>query len=644
MHKLLQRQLRRHLKDAPPAESLSDFLNAVDDAYQQSDQDRALIERSLELTSLELNERNALLRAQINELEDTHIKLEQSISTLSAIFDSTGEAILSFDAHGKLIKCNDMASSLLSIPICEGTDTLHRFLVKIYRLVDNPSTIIHDLQHLKSTPKKHCFGILHLKNNQIYEYHSSPQLQGNNLLGRVWCFRNISDVKKNEALLIHQAHHDQLTNLPNRTLLEDRLKHALNLADGTSKSTAILYIDLDNFKKVNDTSGHQAGDQLLIEVASRIQNCLREQDTLARVGGDEFIILLENIQNNTLATIVSNRIIQALKEPFLLENEQYFISCSIGISLSPRDGTTSELLLKKADMAMYHAKSQGRSNFQHFDPALEQFALQYLSIENKLREALEQNHLEIHFQPQVNLSNLEFSSVEALIRWKDDNGKYISPITFIPVAEQAGLINEISNWVFHQSCQQIVYWRSLGLSPVTISINLSPRELLDTHLPQRLQHILQEYGISGEHFELEITETMFLEDIKFVKKVLSRIRALNISIAIDDFGTGYSSLRYLQQLPIDTLKIDKSFVLHLMDNPQDAAIANSIISLGKNLGIKVVAEGVENLSTSLYLKEQGCDLAQGFFYHRPTCAEKITSLLLHQHSANNTHIQGMLAE
>lgn len=629
MHKLLRRQIKRHLQTTPALEELTNFFNAVEQAYLQADQDRNLIERSLHLTSEELNERNNLLREQISELEDIHTRLEQSHSVLNAIFDATGEAIMSFDVAGHLVKCNQMALSLLSIDSVQKYQKMtYRSIVKIYRLLKDPTGFIHDLKKLENEPIREMFGFVSLKDGQVFEYHSSPQVRDNKLLGRVWCFRNITELKKNEALVQYQAQHDNLTKLPNRTLLKDRLEHALAFATGTGKSVAILYIDLDHFKKVNDTSGHQAGDQLLIEVAKRTQSCLREQDTLSRLGGDEFVVLLENINNHSLTTNICKRIMHALKEPFSLGNMQYFISCSIGISIYPKDGNNPEILLRKADMGMYHAKKLGRSNFQYFDPTLEKEALHYLSVENQLRQALLRDELEVYYQPQINLHDQSFDSTEALIRWKGPDGKMIPPIEFIPIAEQTGLISNISNWVLHKTCKQIITWQKMGLNPIKVSVNLSPKELLEHDLAARIQHILKQYNVPGHMIELEITETMFLEDITLVQDLLFQLRALDISIAIDDFGTGYSSMRYLQQLPIDTLKIDKTFILHLLENPQDAAIANSIISLGHNLRLNVIAEGVEDLATAEYLKEKGCHQAQGFYYHRPMDAASITELLL----------------
>lgn len=443
---------------------------------------------------------------------------------------------------------------------------------------------------------------------------------------------NIEDayklVKENERLIQYQAYHDALTDLPNRTLLLDRVKHAITRCARSEDFIAILFIDLDHFKKVNDSAGHQCGDELLIEVSQRIKNCLRSHDTLSRFGGDEFVVLLENLTSHKIISSICHRILKVLKEPFNLAAKSFYISSSIGVAIHPQDDENPEELIRKADLAMYHAKENGRGIFEFFNTAIERLVSYQLEIENKLHFAIENKELSIHYQPKIKTGSPEINSMEALLRWSPKIGKAISPVDFIPIAEKSGLIEDIDRWVIEQACIQIKQWQNMGIHNIRIAVNLSAQQFSNKSLVSEVKCILLKTGISGQCLEFEITESMLMENLDQVIIILQKLRELGITIAIDDFGTGYSSLNYLQRLPIDSIKIDQSFIRDYEENTNNSKIIDAIISLGHSLNLSVVAEGVEELKSARYLQEQQCDYIQGYYFYKPMPAQKMTELLL----------------
>lgn len=435
-------------------------------------------------------------------------------------------------------------------------------------------------------------------------------------------------VKENERVIQHQAYHDALTNLPNRTLLLDRITHAIARCARTGDFIAVLFIDLDDFKKVNDTAGHQCGDELLVEASQRIKHCLREHDTLSRFGGDEFVILLENLNSQDVISPICQRIISSLKKPIEISGKNFRISSSIGITVYPQDGKGSEELIRKADLAMYQAKENGRGIFEYFNIAMEHLRSYQLDIENKLHSAIENNEFFIHYQPKIEVNNKKINSMEALLRWTPTSGMPISPASFIPIAEKTNLIKVIDKWVLEQACIQIKSWKNSGINDVRIAINLSAQKFSNKALILDVKEVLLKTGITGENLEFEITESMLMENLNQAIIILKELRGLGITIAIDDFGTGYSSLNYLQKLPIDSIKIDQSFIRDYEKNKDNSKIINTIISLGHNLNLTVVAEGVEQLESVIYLQKQNCDYIQGYYFYKPMSAKEITKLLL----------------
>lgn len=621
-HKLLQRQMRRYCKDE--SQQPPNLLRAISDAYEQHEQELKILERSLFVTSQELNERNTLLKQQLEELSVTKTRLQRSLATLSATFDATGEVILVFDTHSRLVQSNEMGQRFLASEL-QGRSISWEAFCEILLYPE----LLHSINRsLAADPYQQLNGVFELSNGRFMEYHSAPQLNNNEWIGRVWCLRDVTEQKRNEALIEHQAYHDALTGLPNRTLLLDRIAHATDLCSRDQTGLAVLFIDLDNFKKVNDSEGHQQGDMLLKEVATRLQSCLSAQDTLSRLGGDEFIILLEGIVSDSDVTHKAQRLLETLGTPFEVRERQHFLTSSIGISLYPQDDTEAGSLLRKADMAMYRAKELGKNNFQFYSDALEQAALQMLEMERQLRQAIDNNELVLYLQPEVNIAEQRVTAVEALVRWIKPDGTLVPPDQFIPLAEQAGLIGRIGSVVLEIACRQLQQWQYKGLGDVTIAVNLSPIEFHDIALVERIRQLLTDYQIPGKNLVLEITESLFLEKTHEVEDIMHALSELGIGFALDDFGTGYSSFGCLQRWPIQYLKIDRSFLNNVTQEEQKAAIAHSIIDVGNNLGLQVIAEGIEDQATLDFVRDHGCALAQGYYLYRPMPCDQATQMIL----------------
>ena len=433
---------------------------------------------------------------------------------------------------------------------------------------------------------------------------------------------DISDRKDSEVLIEHLAYYDPLTDLPNRRMMQDRLDLAMKRSRRLNSPTALLYIDLDRFKQVNDTLGHQTGDLLLIEMSQRLQAVLREDDTICRLGGDEFAVILNNIQRDTDAALVADKLVEQAAFPFVLGETEVFVGASIGIALYPKDAADVESLVKHADIALYHAKEQGRSTYCFYNCELNEANSGRLALESSLRHALERSELSLVYQPKIDLASGSMVGVEALLRWNSPEHGTVSPARFIPLAEETRQIMPIGEWVLKTACCQQVAWQQQGLS-LTMAVNLSAVQFHTPNLIERIAVILDQTGIDPANLELELTESALVHSPAEAAETLENLRKLGVGIAIDDFGTGYSSLSYLKRFPVTTLKIDQSFVRDLARDSGDRAIAQSVVALGSNLSIKTVAEGVENLDQSVILKTMGCDLVQGFLYSRPLLPEQI---------------------
>ncbi len=439
--------------------------------------------------------------------------------------------------------------------------------------------------------------------------------------------RDITERMQAQQRLQYLAHHDALTSLPNRAMFLERLDHALTRARWTKRPLAVLFLDLDRFKNINDTLGHDIGDGALRVTAERLKSCVREGDTVARLGGDEFTVLLEDIANSADVPAVAQKITDALSRPFELEGREFAITTSIGISLFPNDGDDSLKLLRNADTAMYRAKDQGRNKFQFYSAEMSAKALEKFMLENSLRHALEREEFLLYYQPQVNLSTGRIGGVEALLRWQHPDLGLIPPVQFIPVAEETGLMKSIDEWVLRAACAQAQAWQSAGTPPVSMTVNLSGRTLSEPGLADTVGQALRATGLAPRFLELEITENVIMQNAPATVEMLAALNRMGVRLAIDDFGTGYSSLSYLKRFPIDTLKIDQSFVRDITTDSNDASIVTAIIAMGHGLGLKVIAEGVETQGQLGFLRNQGCDGIQGFLFSRPLPAAEIARLL-----------------
>lgn len=430
-----------------------------------------------------------------------------------------------------------------------------------------------------------------------------------------------------ERRIRHLAHYDNLTSLPNRTLLNQHLAEAINNARDRHRSVAVLFTDLDRFKYVNDTLGHQAGDQLLLSVAQRLRACVRDGDMVARTGGDEFVVVLDDLQEGSMPEDIAERILSSLARPFELCSQQVTVTPSIGIALYPTDGNDGEALIKNADAAMYLAKERGRNNFQFFDHGLSARYSERLDLENRLRHALDEEQLELFYQPQVDTLSGELIGMEALIRWRQPDGSMIPPDKFIPIAEECGLIVPIGAWVLQEACQQIQRWLREGICRVPVGVNLSARQFDDTGLLDTIKSALANANLPPAYLDLELTESLVMRNPEHTRGVLAECKKIGLQLSVDDFGTGYSSLANLKRFPIDRLKIDRSFIKDIVTEPDDAAIAQTIVAMAHTLRLEVIAEGVETEAQLALLRRWRCDAYQGYLCSRPVSASDMTTLL-----------------
>ncbi|HEV7816436.1 MAG TPA: EAL domain-containing protein [Janthinobacterium sp.] len=438
----------------------------------------------------------------------------------------------------------------------------------------------------------------------------------------VGVFSDITVVKQSQEKLDHMAHHDPLTALPNRLLFHDRLLHALQRAGRENEQLAILFIDLDRFKTVNDTLGHHIGDELLKLVASELSARLREGDTLARLGGDEFILLLENIDGQYGASLVAEKLMTMFEQPFLVAGHELFVTCSVGISLFPNDATDLNMLIRNADVAMYQAKARGRNGYRFYAPSMTGEGVERLRLETFLRRSIEKNEVFLNFQPQVEIDTGRLIGVEALVRWNHPELGLIPPARFIPLAEDTGYINQLGQWVLYESCRQMMRWQQAGLAVPKIAVNVSVKQFERGSIVAMVAEILKETGLEPHRLQLEVTESVIM-NTGDAMVFINDLHSIGVGLAIDDFGTGYSSLAYLKQLPVQTLKIDRSFIKDISTDVNDEAIAIAIIQLGKSLNLSVIAEGVETQDQADFLLRHGCKLAQGYFYSRPEMPDQV---------------------
>jgi diguanylate cyclase (GGDEF)-like protein/PAS domain S-box-containing protein len=445
--------------------------------------------------------------------------------------------------------------------------------------------------------------------------------------GAVIVFRDVSAARAMALEMAHSAQHDFLTGLPNRMLLNDRVSQAISAAPRRMKKVAVLFLDLDGFKHINDSLGHSTGDKLLQSVAKRLVDCVRASDTVSRQGGDEFVVLLSEMEQSEDAAITARRMLQLIAEPHSVDQHELHVTTSIGVSVYPDDGQDAETLIKNADTAMYQAKEHGRQSYKFFKPAMNVRAVERQSIEESLRRAVERQEFSLQYQPKINVRTGEITGAEALLRWSHPVRGPVSPAQFIPVAEDCGLILPIGNWVLREACTQARAWLDAGLPLGTMAVNISAMEFRDDNFLDNVFATLKETNLDPRSLELELTESVLMKRAESAASVLKTLRAGGVQVAVDDFGTGYSSLSYLRKFPIDALKIDQSFVRQITSAPDDTTIVTAVISMGRSLRLRVVAEGVETREELEFLQGHLCDEAQGYYFSRPVLPGQFALLL-----------------
>lgn len=560
-----------------------------------------------------------------NERDKIEKALRENEEKYRAVVRQISEGIILIDPiTKKIIEANQAYSSLI------GHSNQEILTLKLYDLVaadpDIIDSIIRKIQknRLNLTQEsihRHIDGtLINVEVNISTIYYSAKEFI-------CYAVRDITERKLAEEMLRYYACHDSLTELGNRNLFNEQLYKAIARAQRYQCQFGVMFIDLDRFKNINDTLGHDIGDKLLQSLAKRIKKCLRSADVIARWGGDEFTILLSEIKHSEDASIVAERIFESLKKPFQIMENQLYGHLSIGIAIYPQDGDNLETLLKNADIALYRMKDEGGNNYQYYNPSMNQKKTELLRMEGYLYEAIKQNQLELYYQPQINVKTNKILGMEALIRWHHPILGTVSPAQFIPIAEQTGLIKSIGEWVLFTACKQNKKWQNLGLPPLQVAVNLSPRQFQQQNLVSRFNEILKQTELDPKYLELEITESIIIKHPELAQHILNQLKNLGISISMDDFGTGYSSLGYLKKFPFKKIKIDQSFVKELKNEPEDIAIISAVITLGKGFDLQVVAEGIETLEQLNLLKELQCEIMQGYYFSHPLPVEEATNFI-----------------
>ncbi len=554
----------------------------------------------MEKQELLIEERTSEIRVKNSELEKVVRELEHLSREKELILNSVGEGIFGLDLEEQITFCNPAAESMLGYARGEliGQD------YKILLTADD---------NLKDNVK------FHKKDGSAFsvEYGRSSIKEDGKVIGEVVTFRDVTKRKQMEEEIRYLAYYDNLTDLPNRVLLEDMLNQEITNAKKLKQNLAVLYLDLDRFKLINDSLGHSYGDILLKDVANRLTNSVPPEAIVSRQGGDEFMIILPNLQRNNEVAKLVGKLGVAFAEPFSLKENEVNIKASIGISLYPEDGNTAEILIKNADAAMYKSKEKSGTYHHFFKSEMGDRNFENIILENALYKALEKNELVIFYQPQIDSRTNRIMGAEALLRWKHPVKGMVSPIDFIPLAEETGLIVPIGKWVLLNACRQAKEWHAKGFTGMTVSVNLSGRQFEEDDLIPMIEEILSETGLAPEFLHIELTENQIFKNTQVTLEKMREIKMLGVKIALDDFGTGYSSLGYLKNFPIDTLKIDRSFMFDIIKDKDNAAITSTIITLAQNLGLNVIAEGVEDEEQLKFLMAKNCFFMQGFYFSKP---------------------------
>ncbi|RWZ52208.1 EAL domain-containing protein [Halobacillus fulvus] len=580
----------------------------------------------MEKQELIIQDRTSELREKNDELVKAIRELRQISREKDLILNSAGEGIFGMNLNGEITFSNPSATQML------GYDDENELVGLSFRKIFNWDQSENQTFSLECEEShRRSEQILSRGNGDKFpaECVITPQREEDTVVGYVVTFKDITSRKQMEEKIKYHAYYDSVTNIPNRMLFQDRLNQALTYASLQESSVAVLYLDLDRFKKINDTFGHTFGDSILRMVASRLQEAIPTEATVSRQGGDEFIILLPSVENVEEVETITKEIMKIFHAPFVVQGQEMAVKTSIGISIYPDHGTSAEVLVKHADVAMYKAKDLSGNQFQLYNSSLEDYSIENIQLENDLFKAL--NHDDefiLYYQPKLDLRTTSIIGFEALIRWNHPKLGMLSPKQFIPLAEETGLIIDLGQWVIRESCKQMKKWYDLGYTDVAVSANLSPQQFNQEDLVEMVSQILKETQLPPENLELELTENLIIYNTKKTLRTIQELKELGIKISIDDFGTGYSSLGYLKDFPVDTLKIDKTFIDDITTNSNNAAITNTIITLARSLNLNVIAEGVESKEQADYLNKHDCHLIQGYFFSPPLSVPTIQEKFL----------------
>jgi diguanylate cyclase (GGDEF)-like protein/PAS domain S-box-containing protein len=559
-----------------------------------------------------------------------------------ALFREKERAQVTLNSIGDAVVCTDVAGDLTFLnPIAEALtgwtadEAVGRPFVQVFRIIDvldhrraiDPVALVIKTNKALNLPA----GSILVRRDGIelaIEDSTAPiHDRRGDVTGGVMVFHDVTQARAMSQKISHLAQYDYLTDLPNRQLLNDRLAQAISVAHRHQQHLAVLFVDLDRFKHVNDSLGHLIGDKLLLSIAQRLVASVRASDTISRQGGDEFVILLSSVTHAADAALTAQKILTVAGTPHRVEDHDLQITLSIGIGIYPEDGTDAETLVRNADTAMLNAKDNGRNNYQFFMPAMNEHALERRSIEGSLRHALDRGEFELHYQPKIDLAAGALTGAEALIRWRRPERGIVFPQDFIPIAEQCGYIVRIGRWVLREACRQRRFWLDAHLAAIPIAINISAVELRSNNFVANVREILQETGLAPHYLEFELTETAFVQDAQSTIAVLRELKDMGIHLTLDDFGTGYSSLSYLKRFPINSLKIDKSFVHGLCTDSDDSKLVSAVINLGRSFHLQVIAEGVETREQFLALQARSCAEGQGYYFQKPIAANEFAKLL-----------------
>jgi diguanylate cyclase (GGDEF)-like protein/PAS domain S-box-containing protein len=560
---------------------------------------------------------------------------------LEAQVETTIDGILAVNESDHIVLANKQFGLNFGIPN-ELLSTQDDLIVRKHVMdqVEDPDDFVARVEYLNRHRNERSRDELRFKNGKIFDRYSAPLVDSKGRYrGRVWYFRDITERKLAEERVQSLAFYDSLTGLPNRTLLEDRLTKALAGARRHKHKVALLFLDLDRFKDINDSLGHSVGDLLLQEVAKRLKTWGREQDTVARLSGDEFLITLTHIKDVPDAAVAAERLMDAMTAGFVVQGHSLNVSCSVGISIFPEHGADCKTLMKNADAAMYGAKDSGRNNFRFFAEDMNAQAVERLALENSLRLALDNEELFLVYQPQLDIVSGRIIGLEALLRWQHPKLGLVPPDRFIRIAENSGLIVPIGEWVLRTACCQARKWQDEGLPAASVAVNVSAVQFRQAGFCEFIRRVLHEAGLAPQYLELELTEGLLLANADVTLSVLKELKSMGVTLAIDDFGTGYSSFNYLRQFRVSKLKIDRSFIRDIAVNPDDAAITTAIISMAKSLNLKVIAEGVEDEAQMTFLRAHQCDEIQGYYFSKPLTVDKVADKLRGNNPDPQAHAQ-----